>query len=335
MNTKLFFTGLILALGSMISSCQKGEMDPNKPGNLVPLTVDQDPALPSITVNGTQLHAEAFGHPDSSLLIVLHGGPGADYRYLLNCKAFADQGFRVVFYDQRGSGLSKRHPKDSYTLETMIDDLDAVIDYYKTMPGQKVFLLGHSWGAMLATQYINAHPDPQKIAGAILCEPGGLTYTQMMDYVGRAQDFGLFSEALNDAVYLDQFLTGSGDKQEVLDYKFGLWASADESKDSPIGNEGPLPFWRAGAVVNDALFSLGKSQGFDWTTNLDQYTTKILFVYSQNNKAYGETHALAVSSAYPNVELFRVDDAGHDMLSFPRGWQHFFPVGLNYLNTLK
>jgi proline iminopeptidase len=333
MKTKMFFTGLALALGVALSSCQKGELDASQPGNLVPLTVDQDPSLPGTSVNGTQLHIQAFGHPDSALLVVIHGGPGSDYRYLLNCKAFADSGFRVVFYDQRGSGLSKRHPKDSYSIQVMIDDLDAVIEHYKTRPDQKVFLLGHSWGAMLATAYIDTHPT--EIDGAVLCEPGGFTYPQMKEYVSRSQNYGVFSETLNDAVYLDQFFTGKENQHEVLDYKFSLWASADGAEDNPIGNEGPLPFWRAGAVVNTALFEIADAQGFDFTANLQQFDTQILFVYSENNSAYGEQHARQVSSAYPDVQLFRVDEAGHDMLSFPQGWQNFYPVGLSYLNNLK
>ena len=333
MKAKTLTLGLALALGCWVSSCQKGELDASQPGNLVPLTVDQDPSLPSIQVNGTRLHAEAFGHADSALLVVIHGGPGSDYRYLLNCKEFADKGFRVVFYDQRGSGLSQRHSKDSYSIELMADDLGAVIGHYKTHPGQKVFLLGHSWGAMLATAYINEHPD--QIAGAILGEPGGFTYAQVKDYLSRSQHYGMFSEALNDAVYLDQFFTGKEDQHEILDYKFGLWAATEDAKNSPIGNEGSLPFWRAGAVVNSALFEIADEQGFDFTTHLQQFDTPVLFIYSQNNAAYGEQHAQKVSAAYPNVQLFRVDDAGHDMLSFPRGWQHFAPVGLAYLNTLK
>ena len=325
--------GLLLALGCLVSSCQKGELDASQPGNLVPLTVDQDPSLPRIEVNGTLLHSEAFGNPDDALLVVIHGGPGSDYRYLLNCKAFADEGFRVVFYDQRGSGLSKRHPKDSYSIEVMTDDLGAVIGHYKTRPAQKVFLLGQSWGAMLATSYINANPT--KIDGAILCEPGGLTYPQMKEYVSRLRSYSPFSETLNDVAYLDQFFTGKEDQHEILDYKFGLWAASDGAEDSPTGNEGPIPFWRGGAVVNDALFTIGEEQGFDWTTNLHQFGTKILFAYSENNTAYGEQHAKNVSAPYSNVQLFRVDDAGHDMLTFPQGWQNFYPVGLAYLNELK
>jgi len=321
-----------LLLGALISGCKK-ELSLDEPGALVPKTVDKDPSLPSIPVAGTQFHAETFGNPNDPIIVVLHGGPGSDYRYLLNCKAFADEGYFVVFYDQRGSGLSKRHNKSDYKIDIMENDLDAVIDYYRKSPDQKVFLLGHSWGAMLATAYINAHPE--KIAGAILGEPGGFIWQDVQDYVGRAQDFKLLGETLNNATYLDQFITGHADDHAILDYKFNLWAASDDATDSPIGNEGPLPFWRGGAMVNRTMFELADQEGFDWVSNLHNFTTKVLFVYSANNKAYGEAHARKVSSAYPNVQLFKTEDAGHDMFSFPRGWQHFFPTGLQYFNALK
>ena len=58
-------------------------MDPDAPGNLVPKTVEEDPSLPRIEVNGTTLHAEAFGDPSAPMVMMLHGGPGGDYRSLL------------------------------------------------------------------------------------------------------------------------------------------------------------------------------------------------------------------------------------------------------------
>ena len=58
--------------------------DPDEPGNLVPMTVDEDTALPSIFVNGTQLHAEAFGDIYNPIIVFLHGGPGSDYRAFIS-----------------------------------------------------------------------------------------------------------------------------------------------------------------------------------------------------------------------------------------------------------
>src|SRR5687767_1729721 len=75
-------------------------------------TLQRDPSLPRVELNGYAFHSEHFGAPGKPVLIVLHGGPGADYRYLLGVKALADD-YQVVFYDQRGTGLSPRVPAAS------------------------------------------------------------------------------------------------------------------------------------------------------------------------------------------------------------------------------
>jgi proline iminopeptidase len=323
---------LLFALGMLLlTACD--ELDPREPGLLVPLTVDQDSSLPSITVNGTLLHSESFGDSANPMVVVLHGGPGSDYRYLINCKVLASKGFYVVFYDQRGSGLSKRERKSSYSLQLMLDDLTAVIEHYRTSPAQKVILLGHSWGAMLATAYINQYPTA--INGAILAEPGGFVWKDIKEYMSRAQKYDLNSEALNDATYVDQLLTGKPTEHEILDYKLGLAFSPDSSDKDPVGNEGHVPFWRMGAVVNEALLEIGDRDKPNWTGNLRSFTTQILFLYSERNTAYGLEYAQHVSSAYPNVDLKRIDNAGHDMLTFPHGWNHFLPIAVNYLNELE
>lgn len=316
----------------LLLGCTKGKLI-NEEGNLVPKTVEFDPSLPSVLLNGTIFHAEAFGEPDSALLIVLHGGPGADYRSLMNCKNFATQGYRVIFYDQRGAGLSKRHPKNSYSLQLMYDDLTAIINYHRKTPAQKVFLLGHSWGAILATGYINKYPTA--INGVILAEPGGLVYEDIEAYIKRARDISPTSELFNDVSYPDQFLTGTENEHAIVDYKYALAAVADGAKGNPTGNEATPPFWRFGKIAADALTEIGDRDKPSFITSIRQFTTRVLFVYSENNKAYGLQHAQKVSSAFSNVQLFKVNGAGHDLLSFETGWNNFYPVALSYLNSLK
>ena len=333
LTMKKFSVAFLMLTSLIFLQCTKGRTI-EEAGFLVPKTADQDPSVPAITVNGARLHSEAFGHPDSALLIVLHGGPGADYRYLLRCKEFANQGYRVVFYDQRGSGLSQRFPKSSYSsIQVMYDELKGVIAYYRKSPNQEVFLLGHSWGAMLATGFINEYPTA--INGAILGEPGGLKWSDVRDYFSRLFAYKLTGETLNDVTFQDQFITGNADEHAILDYKYALLAGAEQTSESPIGNEGKLLSWRAGAVINGALQELGERTNINFTTNLSQYKTKVLFIYSENNKAYGMAHAQRVSAAYPSVQLFKCNGAGHDMLSFTTGWNNCFPVMLAYLKALK
>ncbi len=73
----------------------------------VPATVATDPSIPHIKIDDITFHAETFGEPTNPVVVVIHGGPGGDYGYLLNLHQLADEYF-VVFYDQRGAGLSPR-----------------------------------------------------------------------------------------------------------------------------------------------------------------------------------------------------------------------------------
>jgi len=327
MKNLLFLVVLLM----LFTRCE--ELDPREPGLLVPRTADQDASIPSIFVNNTVLHSEAFGNPADPMLVILHGGPGSDYRYLLNCKAFAAEGFYVVFYDQRGSGLSKREEKSTFSLQIMLDDLSGVIAHYRTAPDQKIILVGQSWGAMLATAFINE--NLQQIAGAIVSEPGGLVWEDIEAYMKRAHKFGITSESLNDATYLDQFITGNEADHAMLDYKHSLSFGSTASPDNPTGDTELPPFWRLGAIVNQAVMEMGKRDKPDFTTNLDAFTTEVLFVYSERNSAYGPEYAQHVSSAYPSVQLKRIDGTGHSLMTNPVGWNNFFPIALNYLNTIK
>lgn len=323
---KLFFAGLILIAFGMCS-CTTYEFD--EPGLLVPLTVTEDPALPSILVNGTQLRAETFGDPKAPMVVAIHGGPGADYESILNFKDLADHGFYVVFYDQRGSGLSERHDRGFYedkNVQLFIDDLDGVIKHFRNDDDQKVILAGHSWGAMLAAAYINQNTE--HVDGAILAEPGGFTWEQTEAYIMRSLGLNPFSENTNDAVIVDQFITG--DDHETLDYKMGLF-----SQHSQTGDDGPLPYRRFGAVLSDWAqnYAIAHPEEMDFTANLSNYQNEILFAYSENNDAYGDEHAKEVSAAFPSVNLEKVEGCGHEIIHF--GWDNFFPAVVDYLNQMN
>lgn len=320
-------------LGLLLVSCYDLE-DAAMPGALVPLTVDQNPRLPSLPINDTLLHAEHHGNPVDPLIIVLHGGPGADYRSMLNLKALVDDGFQIVFYDQRGSGLSKREDRRQYlggdAIQMFIDDLDAIVAHFQAANTQKIILIGHSWGAMLATAYINQHPE--KVGGAILAEPGGFTWTQTQEYLSKSNKIKFFSEALNDAIFPEQIFAGRSE-HEILDYKSAYFTTFENAPGNTIGNAGPYPFWRSGAVAMDALIEHADTYDFDFTTNLNRYTSRVLFLYSQLNRAYPMEWAQTVSAPYPNVDIQMIRNTGHEMIHF--GWADFYPKALTYLNEIK
>lgn len=85
--------------------------------------------------------------------MLCHGGPGL-WDYFDGVAELLRDSVRSVRWDQRGCGRSER--RGPYAVERFVADLDAV----RAQCGvERVDLLGHSWGAMLALRYALAHPD--------------------------------------------------------------------------------------------------------------------------------------------------------------------------------
>lgn len=90
-------------------------------------------------------------------LLVLHGGPGVPHDYLEPLEALANQR-PVVFYDQLGCGNSDRPTDPSlWTIDRYVNELATIRSALKL---SRVHILGHSWGTMLAVDYmVQHHPD--------------------------------------------------------------------------------------------------------------------------------------------------------------------------------
>ena len=88
-------------------------------------------------------------------LLTLHGGPGAAHNYLLPLKALADER-QVIFFDQLGCGKSDA-PDDLslYVMPRCVEQLAAV---RKSLALDKVILYGHSYGGLLAIEYLTQTP---------------------------------------------------------------------------------------------------------------------------------------------------------------------------------
>ena len=278
-------------------------MSPSDPGNLVPKTVAEDASLPAIEMNGSRFHAQTFGNPANPVIVFLHGGPGGDYRSLLrladryNGYSLPDDYF-LVYWDQRGSGLSKRVNKDELTIATYVNDLNTIASRYS--PGRPVYLIGESWGGMFATRYINEFP--QRVAGAVLIEPGPMDGTTMEQLEDDMFDLDLGAEWLNDVVWSSQFL--SPDDQARMDFERMLGAKNSQPRFHE-DHVNPSPVWRLGAAASKYITEDGQdSKGnfnYDFTTNLSAFTTPVLFVAGSLSEVLGESLQRKQVLHYPSA----------------------------------
>jgi proline iminopeptidase len=285
----------------------------------VPKTIAQDPSLPQLTIAGITYHGETYGDPANPVVIELHGGPGGDYRSNLPLSALADA-YYVVFFDQRGAGLSPRVDPGEITLESAIADLDAVVEHYGQ--GGKVNLVGHSWGAMLASAYVGRYPH--KVNHLVLAEPGFLN-TEF------AEEWAAGTQMRMSLPMLTYFLKTkfeslhvSGPDDQAADDYFGHTWNLYQGDDHPPAAyrcPGDKPkeseTWRYGAAAANAIFqeALDADGNFDLdlAAGVDQFENPVLFMTGACQTLIGEDYQRRQMQLFPNAELAVIPDAGHEM----------------------
>ncbi|MGE8204662.1 alpha/beta fold hydrolase [Heyndrickxia sp. NPDC080065] len=89
-------------------------------------------------------------------LLFLHGGPGGEHRYFLPHLQELSDRFQLIFYDQRGCGLSEEPQDKNYTMDEEVETLEAL---RVELGIEKVNLIGESWGSMLALLYACKYPQ--------------------------------------------------------------------------------------------------------------------------------------------------------------------------------
>ena len=110
-----------------------------------------------------KIYYEQYGNPNGIPILFLHGGPGAGFSN--SHKSFFDpKAFRVIFFDQRGSGRSVPYAEiKNNNTDSLILDIDKL---RKSLNIEKWYLFGGSWGSTLAIMY--GIKFPMKCLGFIL-----------------------------------------------------------------------------------------------------------------------------------------------------------------------
>jgi proline iminopeptidase len=124
--------------------------------------------IPIHTPSGTfQVWTKRFGNSPRIRLLLLHGGPGASHEYFEALESpLAAQGIELIYYDQLGSAYSDQ-PKDValWTIDRFVEEVEQVRQALG-LDETNFYLLGHSWGGILATEY--ALKYPQHLKGLII-----------------------------------------------------------------------------------------------------------------------------------------------------------------------
>lgn len=120
---------------------------------------------------GHSLYVEEVGNPQGQPALFLHGGPGGgispNHRRL-----FDPAHYRIILFDQRGSGKSKPHASlENNTTWDLVKDLETL---RKHLDISQWLVFGGSWGSTLSLAYAQTHPQSVSaliLRGIFLCRP--------------------------------------------------------------------------------------------------------------------------------------------------------------------
>ena len=118
-----------------------------------------------ILVNGARLYVDIEGAglvPDGArmrskpVLILLHGGPGADHTIYKPAFSALTDVAQIVYVDHRGNGRSDDCSAETWTLDQWADDVKGLCD---SLGIEKPIVYGASFGGFVAQAYATRYPD--------------------------------------------------------------------------------------------------------------------------------------------------------------------------------
>lgn len=139
--------------------------------------------IPVNTPKGTfNVWTKRYGNNPKIKLLLLQGGPGCTHEYWECMESFLPaEGIEFIYYDQLGTGFSD-NPKDTamWDLPRYVEEVEQVRRALG-LNRDNFYLLGHSWGGILAMEYALKYQDQLK----------GLIISNMM---ASAPEYGRYAD---------------------------------------------------------------------------------------------------------------------------------------------
>ena len=258
--------------------------------------------------DGVRLFYRVVGTgPDT--VVVLHGGPGLSMSYLSADLAPLAHGRTIIYYDQRGGGFSQTgFDPAGLALDRHLADLEAVRAHFGL---EKMTLVGHSWGALLAGFYAREHAD--RLEKLVLLNPAPINAAQWGEFeaniVARAD--AATNARLNELVTM--WFTGQGSRavcDEFLRLRFATYFANPANMANLRGAWCDVPEATAAGLLPTHLTILGSLGAWDLSAQLGHVRVPTLVVHGEADVVPFAT-SQGFAAAIPGAELRVLPGVGH------------------------
>jgi proline iminopeptidase len=256
------------------------------------------------STDGVTLHYTILGK--GKPVVVLSGGPGFTIGYMLPMAEELAKEFQVILPEQRGTGRSVLATYDDKTVKVakVVDDLEKL---RQELQLDKLTLLGHSWGGMLAMIYASGYPD--RVEKLVLVDSGGPT-------LAFAETFGKKLESRYTA----------DDRKTMTYWSAEARRKADPAKATIETFKGKLPAYfhdrsksrelaasmtaeSYDSRVNRLLFSELMTQKYDLRPTLKKNVRAPVLVVQGTEDPLQATDE--IMSALPQAKRVWIEESGH------------------------
>lgn len=264
---------------------------------------------------GVELYYHIVG-TGADTVVAIHGGPGAGMNAFFPDVRPLARNHTVIFYDQRGGGRSTL-PADTSLLRAryFVEDLEAVRRHFEL---QRMNLLAHSFGAVLAARYAEKYPE--RVARMIFVGSTGPSRSEaaraaressvQMDTTTRQR----MSETLRllldgtaeDAVAVCREYERLLDSLAIARNQVGQWQGS--TCNAPP--EAVRYYYHYTAQITPATFG-----AWDFTESFRRMRAPLLVIYGGQAKEPVRTQQKAWAAAAANGRVFVVPNAGKGALS--------------------
>lgn len=261
----------------------------------------------TITNKDVVISYKVFGKEGKPLLLI-NGGPGFSSNYLTNVATLLSEKYKVITYDQRGTGQSTvpAMTKSYVNIPNNIEDIHRLQD---SLGLEKVNVIGHAYGGALAMMYASSYPD--RVDKLILSSSVGLNLDYVKPMIANLR-VRLGETEINELAAVDKALQSDMKGNKILMRKrFDLVADALVYYQENIEAAKKMHQEEKDFVfeVNQIIWDEMNKSELDLTKKMMKYKGKVLILHGQQD-VIGESVPLLTHMRIPNSTLIFINQAG-------------------------
>ncbi len=237
---------------------------------------------------------------EKPVAFLVHGGPGADHSSFKPTFSALSPKMQLVYFDHRGQGRSARGPKETYTLDNNVEDMEALRQHLGL---NQIVVIGASYGGMVALTYASRYPQHVSHLIAIVTVPD-------FRFLDRAKS--ILAERGNDAqkAIAQRLWEGNFENEEQLREYFKITRSLYSITYDP---DSPQKSWDRAIVSPDAINVAfgGFLRTYDIRSELPKITAPTLVIGARHDWICPPEFSEEIANAIPNSDLRIFEHSGH------------------------